>query len=394
MKKIRLVLLFVIILPPLVSQQLTHISSVVNIEIPVRVFKAGKFVDSMTIVDFEVYEDGVIQRVEAVYLVRKTQIEKEEGEKKFTPRVSRHFMLLFEMTDYLPKVDEAIERFFEKVILPTDTLTVITPTKTYQFHAKALNFMPKKEIADQLKEKLRRDVLIGNSEYKESLRNLERIWVDADMPLDAKLAAYADFMRNLENLRRVDEAGLMQFAEYLKKMEGQKHVFLFYQKEVIPQLGMQTYSDLVSENMDRQDILFSLADLFEQYKRDITFNVDLVKKAFSDSSIAVHFLFLTETRGTESSDVTLLRPSGMRLTEASEDIYSAFNEVALATGGLVDTSANALTSFEKAVEASENYYLLYYSPADYKADGKFRKIQVRVKPGGYRVSHRAGYFAN
>ena len=48
----------------------------------------------------------------------------------------------------------------------------------------------------------------------------------------------------------------------------------------------------------------------------------------------------------------------------------------------------------KAVEASENYYLLYYSPSEYKSDGKFREIKVRVKRQGHQVSHRAGYFAN
>jgi hypothetical protein len=47
-----------------------------------------------------------------------------------------------------------------------------------------------------------------------------------------------------------------------------------------------------------------------------------------------------------------------------------------------------------AVAASENYYLLYYTPRDYKADGQFRSLQVKVKGGGYRMSHRLGYIAD
>ncbi|MGZ5515475.1 MAG: hypothetical protein ACXW2O_10590 [Candidatus Aminicenantales bacterium] len=37
--------------------------------------------------------------------------------------------------------------------------------------------------------------------------------------------------------------------------------------------------------------------------------------------------------------------------------------------------------------------LLYYSPKDKAADGKFRQIEVKVKSGSYRVEHVAGYLA-
>jgi hypothetical protein len=47
-----------------------------------------------------------------------------------------------------------------------------------------------------------------------------------------------------------------------------------------------------------------------------------------------------------------------------------------------------------AVEASENYYLLYYSPKPYAKDGKFHTITVRVKARTSRVVHRVGYYAN
>ena len=44
--------------------------------------------------------------------------------------------------------------------------------------------------------------------------------------------------------------------------------------------------------------------------------------------------------------------------------------------------------------ASENYYLLFYSPKDYSPDGKFRKIEVKVRGGDFSVSHRAGYIVD
>ena len=74
--------------------------------------------------------------------------------------------------------------------------------------------------------------------------------------------------------------------------------------------------------------------------------------------------------------------------------FGALFEVAKATGGLTDSSANPAFSFKKASDAVENYYLLYYTPSKLTADGQFRTIKVRVKGKNYKVTHRAGYFAD
>ncbi|MFA9454809.1 MAG: hypothetical protein ACERK6_12940, partial [Candidatus Aminicenantaceae bacterium] len=80
--------------------------------------------------------------------------------------------------------------------------------------------------------------------------------------------------------------------------------------------------------------------------------------------------------------------------EQSEDIFSAFTQVAEATGGYTASSSNAAAVFQNAVSAMNNYYLLYYSPRDYEEDGKFHSLEVKVKRGAYRVTHRAGYLAD
>jgi hypothetical protein len=127
-----------------------------------------------------------------------------------------------------------------------------------------------------------------------------------------------------------------------------------------------------------------VTELFELYHRDAHIEVDKVKRAYADSSIAVHFLFFSKMADT---------PRGVRMVEASEDIFSAFNEMAIASGGVAQSSANPQFLFKKASDASENYYLLYYTPKGYKADGAFKNIKIKVKGDGYRVTHRIGYFA-
>ena len=84
----------------------------------------------------------------------------------------------------------------------------------------------------------------------------------------------------------------------------------------------------------------------------------------------------------------------LQLANLSAELFGAFHEMAKTTGGITDSSANIASSFERAAIASENYYLLYYSPKNYKADGKFRNIKVKVKGKNYRVTHRAGYIAD
>ena len=57
------------------------------------------------------------------------------------------------------------------------------------------------------------------------------------------------------------------------------------------------------------------------------------------------------------------------MEEQSEDIFAPFREMSLATGGFMASTANLDAAMKSAVAASENYYLLYYTPEDYKADG-------------------------
>ena len=60
------------------SPQQQHESVVINIEVPVRVLRKDAFVDGLTLADFEVFENGVRQPVEAVYLIKDKKVLREE----------------------------------------------------------------------------------------------------------------------------------------------------------------------------------------------------------------------------------------------------------------------------------------------------------------------------
>jgi hypothetical protein len=372
----------------LFSQELSHVVTVVNISVPVRVYKGDQFVDDLKIDDFEVYEDGKLQTVAAVYLIKQTKIEREEGSKKFTPPVQRHFVFLFQMIEYVPEIRNAMDCFFNNVFLAEDTLEVYTPVKSYKLKGNGLAALGSEKVREQLMAKLRKDIVMGGAEYLQIIRELKSVLNSEDPLFLHDTDLYEELLERLEQMRFIDQKRLLDLAKYLKSREGQKHVFLFYQKEKIPKLDTKELINLDSD--------YKLMSLMHFYHRDITFDVDAVRKAFSDSSIAAHFLFITKAPAQDSKlEITEMRPAqGVTMTEESEDIYSAFQEVARATGGTIDSTANIEAALRKATEASENYYLLYYQPRDYRPDGKFKNITIKVKGNHYRISHRLGYFAN
>jgi len=58
------------------------------------------------------------------------------------------------------------------------------------------------------------------------------------------------YLSKLEGLRRVDERGLLNFAGVLKSLPGQKYVYMFYQKESIPQYNPKALMTKMLESQD------------------------------------------------------------------------------------------------------------------------------------------------
>jgi VWFA-related protein len=77
-----------------------------------------------------------------------------------------------------------------------------------------------------------------------------------------------------------------------------------------------------------------------------------------------------------------------------QDPHTGLGELAEGTGGqLFENTNNLRQGFERIESDLRNYYLLGYTPANDKYDGKFRNIEVRVKRSGVTVAARKGYFA-
>lgn len=392
----------------LFAQVEKHEVTVTNVEVMVRVLDGGRFVDNLKIDDFEVYEEEKPQKIEALYLVKMTNIERKEELSSFNPKLSRNFFLIFQMIDYNPKLDEAIDYLINEVLLPNDTLSIWTPIDKYNLSAEALKKLPKEKIIKEMKSILRKDTKIGLMSYNDLLKDLKKLVramstaagfgqesnvmadvetesTDQGFSLEFLLPKYRETLDKLDDLRIVDEKTLLRFSEALKRQQGENYVFFFYQREFRPEINPSIINKMTSVYQDSPNILSELQDLFQFYHRNIQFDVNRIKQAFSDSSFVFNFVFMNK----EAEFI-----SGVNMKEQSEDVFSVLSEAAKATGGIVDSSQNPAHGFKSGLEASGSYYLLYYSPADYKKDGKFKPIKVKVQNKDYQIIHRLGYYAN
>lgn len=108
------------------AQEIGHSTGVTDVEVLVRVFDGGRFVDDLTIGDFEVLENGKPQKIISLHLVRKTKVLREESPPapatgpaapaKAAPATFRNFVLIFEVHDPMPKIEQALDYFL--VLLP------------------------------------------------------------------------------------------------------------------------------------------------------------------------------------------------------------------------------------------------------------------------------------
>jgi hypothetical protein len=373
--------------------------SATPIAIVVRVFEGNRFVSDLSLKDFTIEESDLAVRPEALFLVRKNTIERREGRPDIQPDLSRRIILLFELTEYENKISEALNFLFLKELLPTDTLEIQTPVRSYKLTAAALAARPRDVLARELNGIVRKDIIQGGMAYNSALRDLKRYVrliggvgrtglgdtegeVNEGSSLEQQLMQYGEHLREMESLRMVDENKLVSFANGMKRVGGQKLIFFVYQREFRPEITPQTIDLLVMDNQDRPDILAALETLFSSYRRPVNLNRESIIQAFADSGIDFNFLYMN--RQPE-------RVSGIYMREQSEDVFKVLSAVAEATGGVTDTSQNTAVAMASTLQAAERFYILYYRTSTAAPPGTFINLKVSVKGQNYRVIHRAGY---
>ena len=127
-----------------------------------------------------------------------------------------------------------------------------------------------------------------------------------------------------------------------------------------------------------------------------------LRRAVTESRRANAALYFLDARGLEGAPSNLSAESGTRIDfndlgatlEEAKERSEGSHSLAVDTGGFsVENDNDLKRGMERIGRESSTYYLLGYAPLDKRADGRFRKIEVKVARPGVTVRARRGYYA-
>lgn len=206
-------------------------------------------------------------------------------------------------------------------------------------------------------------------------------------------------------------ADLERLARYLAKTPGRKNLIWFsssFPIALFPEPGEQ--GSLATEKQNQQ--IKDTTDLLAQARVAI-YPVSAQGVAVQTTGDASDH-YGTEQRALPGAAAGIAPPSGTSAQTTGGDSYqygavsngmrhednayaanfAAMNALASATGGEALPTSNDLSRMlARAVSNGSQYYTLSYAPANTKADGSFRRIEVKLRSGKYQLAYRRGYYA-
>jgi VWFA-related protein len=99
----------------------------------------------------------------------------------------------------------------------------------------------------------------------------------------------------------------------------------------------------------------------------------------------------TRRAGRGAAPIATAQTQSFNQTDAE---HASMRQLADETGGHAFYETNGLKqAIARAMEDGANYYTLTYSPQNKDFNGKFRRIEVKLRSGNYHLSYRRGYYA-
>jgi VWFA-related protein len=211
-------------------------------------------------------------------------------------------------------------------------------------------------------------------------------------PVNALKQFMADTMAFQTEVRtRLTLLALQQLARYLSDTPGRKNVIWFSGSFPI---GILPDSDLVNP--------LSVVRNFEEEIRKTT---DLLASSqMAIYPISAEGLVTQSVYEANAGEISTMRPSNqsrqvtrqMRSEDVTRDSSrAAMKELAHETGGEAFYNTNGLNDvLNRVINNGTRYYTLTYTPTNTNMNGKFRRIEVKLRDSKYKLAYRRGYFAD
>jgi VWFA-related protein len=217
---------------------------------------------------------------------------------------------------------------------------------------------------------------------------------------EADVTAYQTDMRV-----RMTLDAMQQLARYLSAIPGRKNLIWFSASFPISLDPDDTQQDPFEAMRNYTDDIRETAELLAA-ARVAVYPVDargLVTPPSLDAAYKESTNLMSGTtsgnRSGSRRSVTANRPStandDMNATKQLMKEEASMQQIAEQTGGQEYLNTNGLKeAVASAVENGSSYYSISYVPGAKQLDGKFRKIEVRVDNGAYKLAYRHGYYAD
>ena len=341
----------------------------------------GNVVTDLTTNDFEVFEDGKPQKISSFSLVN-IPIERAErplfAGKPIEPDVQtnehlegRIYLIVLDdvHTDFTrtPRVKAATRRFIEQNFGTNDLAAV---------------------------------VFTGRSDASQDFTNSPRLLLAAIDKFNGRKLRSTTIQR-IESARVNPETGQLEPGDDIDQMDR-----AFRARSVMNNIrklsefmagvrGRRKAMLLVGEGVDYN--IFEATGLLGSTASAILLDTQEAIASATRGNVSIYAI---DPRGLSTGADDLIEVAG---TVGDANIQSLQSELRLSqdslrvlaasTGGFAAVNRNDLNgAFDRIVSENSSYYMFGYYSTNERRDGRFRKIEVRVKRPGLRVRSRNGYF--
>jgi VWFA-related protein len=365
----------------------------------------GNFVSGLTRDDFEVFEDGKPQKIEMfshvelpvepadrfVALNRPVTSDARSNHRAFDGRV---YVIVLDDLDISPLrgglVKSAAREFVERHFGANDLAAVVytsgRPEATQDFtndRALLLAAIDKffgRRLRSAAMEALERH-------YHRELTAVNRPDDYSNQGADIRDAASPIDIRDLEREQRAVMVldTLRNLGEFLAGVRGRRKAVLLFSE------GLEMPMGEIYGIHRATDVVGAIKDAITAAARS---NVNFF--ALDPRGLIGMTSEYIETAGSHAPDVALgvfgAANAQQGLLNEMKLSQDSLRTLAEETGGFAAVNQNVLGSaFGRIVDANSRYYVLGYYPPTTARDGRFHRIEVRVKRPGLRVSARRGY---
>jgi hypothetical protein len=373
----------------------------------VRAVEGGRFVDDLRLEDMQLSEDGRVQSIDALVLVKNNRVERKEGLVPVIPETSRRITLVFYLTHFTPRVEEALKRVMVQDVRAEDTLQVRTMKGFYTLGGNALEVKSRDALAKELAAVVRRDTEACTSIYDDMLTALKlmddafrgtrsgglvelRGWNSSQLMMisdavDRYIPRYRQRLEELERLRSFEPILAGAAAAEIQPRAGLNSTILFYEHPLRPELSL----DLI-------DAIYRVFQINPKHRTELEAVTKVIQTKALPDPPALQKILTNANEQLSLIDIPADSPATVgaaKMNPVGEEYYSAFVQLARATGGTVVSGLNPAEAYDKIGESLGTYYLLYYQPTNTAKDGAFRTIRVLARNRVAELNYCRGYYA-